>query len=680
MPVLYLKYTDDVWKNPRGLILDMGDEGVITAEKLADEIIRDDPLRRVRPAVRILLTGSGDSPVIDLCSLTAQQLGTDFNIGDYVLEAVIERKAPDPERENLAMPEPVVLELHQEAAKSLILTMPTHSCGPRKRNVIRSESQKDKEHCGAMGLRYYNSFMDAYVRVPYGGELPLEPCIKIAIELTPHVKPTAEADMLKHQKEKSLHLKLEHEEVIKEQNYTDLMIKKDFKNAVRQGVPVSQKEGYYKTVLPVNTGREGVALFQKEFKATFQWEDLMEKYPMFTPKCPLFGAPELRTTYHELSPDEVRRVRYVLSVLGHHHPCLRYFPILPTVACFLIQKLSDGDTFSALNHIVESTGMPNYHIVSDSTALRRQLDSLIKGKLPQAYQRIKKKTDLDLGEVCLQWVESLFTNVLPLYMASRLFDIFLNEGVPVLYRMAVSLIKYLDSMGVHPDEYCNPAVKDAERLFNSAFMMNLSKKEIQEPKDATPVTKDVILTGTVTIRPKILQESNILKDPQLWESLFSWIPSRELRGGWRKVYEKNEDGKSLAALAEKVQGYKGEGCVVLIHALPNGAGAQRLVQNEVFGYYLSSGLELTQRPLGSGTSFPFTLSPEDRRLHHSKIRPHAHFPSSSTLTFGNIEGSSWLSFSHTDRGTSSPSPASGFPTVCRGDFVVINFELYITQQ
>eukprot|EP01064_Diplonema_japonicum_P001774 TRINITY_DN11193_c0_g1_i1.p1 TRINITY_DN11193_c0_g1~~TRINITY_DN11193_c0_g1_i1.p1 ORF type:complete len:695 (+),score=85.65 TRINITY_DN11193_c0_g1_i1:23-2086(+) len=684
--LLYLRYTDDLWRHPRGLIIDLGQETAITAENLASKIIQDDPLRRARPAVRILVGACGDDPVMDLCSMTAQQQDTEFSIGEDILETVIERKVVKTAEENLSVPEPVVLELQQQQAASLILTMPTTSAGPRKRNVVRSESEIDKEQCCPMGLRYFDTHVGGFVRVPHGGDLPLDNHLRIAIELTPHAKSTHDTEQMLLQKKKSQALKLEHEENLAEEKYTGLLIKKDFKNAVRQGVPTSQRGGFYKTVLHREENSTGgkKRIFKKEFDATFQWDNLLEKYPTFSPKAPLFGAKQLMSAYHELTTDETRRARYVLSVIAHQHPHLRYFPILPTVACFLIPKLADEDTFVALNHIIASPSpnLPNYHIISDTAAVKKQLLHLIKAKLPQVFLRITtKSSELELGKTCLSWVESLFTNVLPLYMSVRLFDVYLSEGVIVLFRMTISLLKYLDSMNVPPDEYCTSAVKDADKLFSSAFNLSLSKKEVFVKEGSyleTSSDNDVDITGSVTVRPKIEGKSNILKDPQLWENLLSWIPSCELYGSWEKVYEKNSNGKSLATLSSSLLPYSGSSCVVLIHALPDHSGPKRLVQNEVFGYYISGGLVMSQKHQGGALSFPFTLSPEDRR-YSSPQRPHAHFPSASSLSLGNDNGSAWLLFSDTDKGQSCID-SKHFPAVCQGKFVVINMEVYVTRQ
>ena len=293
---------------------------------------------------------------------------------------------------------------------------------------------------------------------------------------------------------------------------------------------------------------------------------------------------------------------------------------------------------------------------------------------------------------------------------------YILEGVKVLYRIVLAMVKEIQGVPMKSIPY-DAGLRDEEKLFTEAFALSLKKKElILKAKQGgmrgagSGVDADLIQVGnTVTARPALTTRSAVLDDPQYLETIYSWIVSGQLGGRLEKIFDKENEGKTLTSLAARcAPGGPGRGprsaCLVVVKAVPRqrdprlslssaaaaegGAGGCE-GSEEIFGYFLSDPLVPAQGVIGNGTSFGFKLLPYPVRVPAALDTNHCRF-SSSLLSFGISKGVPWLEFGDTDCGVSSPvrlsddgsSPPEGggaaveTTPVCGGKFHVLDFEVF----
>ncbi|KAJ9465688.1 RabGTPase-activating protein [Diplonema papillatum] len=578
--------------------------------------------------------------------------------------------------------------------------------------------------CGAMGLRYFDDEVQGFVRIPHGGQVPAVGMVRVAIELTPHPSSFAvefgEGSLQRVVSNDSV-VKQQNEEDVLDEVYTKHLSEGNEKAAIRNGVPARRKQAFYRTLLVSSAPFEeqkrreemGSAAqqsldysakalvydlatveeaYRKDFEDTFKWDDLNTAHPTFVPFAPTFGAKRIDSGYHQLIPEQERSVKIILSMVASRLPCLQYFPMLPAIACFLTHHLVPPEAYAALLHIMDDTskGKSKYNFPCDSAGLAAAMTGLIKQKLPDVYHRFctgaayqqSASPGEALGAITVHWMEDVFTSVLPLYMSARVFDIYVREGVSIFFKMALALLDTLDEIlktNWHLRRRCLedrfkevlPLVKDEARLFAKAFEYSSPVASIGKLGGKSNGRCDVSMTGTVLWRPGFAEvadvsgegrsrKSTIVADPQLWEYLFSWMPSTVLRGSLLKVYEKKIDGASLITVRSRCEQYVNPPTLVLFHLIPaipeKDSKDPRTPSRatEVVGYFLSHGIVYHHKPVGDATSFPFYLKPAPVRLSSEGISAHCHFTSMSSLCFGESRGHSFLSFNDTDKGVADP--------------------------
>eukprot|EP01061_Rhynchopus_euleeides_P010855 TRINITY_DN20426_c0_g1_i1.p1 TRINITY_DN20426_c0_g1~~TRINITY_DN20426_c0_g1_i1.p1 ORF type:complete len:886 (+),score=320.89 TRINITY_DN20426_c0_g1_i1:33-2690(+) len=506
------------------------------------------------------------------------------------------------------------------------------------------------------------------------------------------------------------------------------------KKVVRKGVPLARKGHFYNQLLcnPVRSRRFPEYYgFDAIFEMTFRmpYAEMQQRFPSFTPLSPMFGADGLSEKYHQLKKNEVRSVRIVLAMVARKHPLISYFPVLPMVLCCLVKYLTVRDLHAAAVTLVTQTvpqseaelktpldasgsfssssamsssgaEQMKYRACSSHAELVALVNALAKSKLSGIYSRFAH-TGIALGDFGGFWITTLFTTLLPRYLCERIVDMYILEGVKVLYRMALAVLKEMQGVPGRSMPY-DAGLRDDDRLVSTAFNFPLKKKELMTKRsDSIHGSIDTSLQNVVMYRPKLAAKSRILDDPQYLETIYSWIVTSQLQGELRLVYDKNEHGKSLQTLAKQCSPKEGAGhaCLVVVKAVPRQSSTRSTravhAEEEVFGYYLSDPLVPRAAPFGKLTSFGFKLVPQPLRVPVSEGIRHCIFPSTGSLSLGVDAGTAFLNFDDTGSGTSSalPIPQQGcqrgcakgacscarptkIPPVCGGKFLVLDFEVF----
>lgn len=155
--------------------------------------------------------------------------------------------------------------------------------------------------------------------------------------------------------------------------------------------------------------------------------------------------------------------------------------------------MDEEASFWLLNSLMEHYKMEGYFLISFPELPRSfyKFLCLLKKHIPKVYEHlIDQKRQVYPSMYAAQWFITLFTVNFKYEILVRVFDFFLSEGVKVIYRLGLALIKineekFLKSkqleevMQVFKGVYDNI---DGEELFSVAFDFSISKKHLQVNK------------------------------------------------------------------------------------------------------------------------------------------------------------------------------------------------------
>ena len=132
----------------------------------------------------------------------------------------------------------------------------------------------------------------------------------------------------------------------------------------------------------------------------------------------------------------------VLSALAMHNPEIGYCQSLNFIAGTLLLFMSEEESFWLMCVITECL-LPHdcYSASMTGTYLDQKVfEEVVRLRLPAIDDKLTSM-GLQLSLCSIQWFMCLFVNTLRMEPALRVWDIFLNEGNQVLFRIAVGLLK-----------------------------------------------------------------------------------------------------------------------------------------------------------------------------------------------------------------------------------------------
>jgi hypothetical protein len=135
-------------------------------------------------------------------------------------------------------------------------------------------------------------------------------------------------------------------------------------------------------------------------------------------------------------------LRRILQAFALHHPSIGYCQSLNFIAGMMLIFMSEEEAFWLLLTVVEKLLPPDYYTKSMVGTYVDQfvLAHIIKKYLPNIHTTLEKN-HLQLPLITVQWFMCLFVNTLRPEVTLRIWDMFLNEGSKVLFRIAAALFK-----------------------------------------------------------------------------------------------------------------------------------------------------------------------------------------------------------------------------------------------
>eukprot|EP01012_Entosiphon_sulcatum_P049747 TRINITY_DN6843_c0_g1_i1.p1 TRINITY_DN6843_c0_g1~~TRINITY_DN6843_c0_g1_i1.p1 ORF type:complete len:622 (-),score=70.75 TRINITY_DN6843_c0_g1_i1:23-1888(-) len=429
--------------------------------------------------------------------------------------------------------------------------------------------------------------------------------------------------------------------------------KKRLKPHLRCGVPNAFRADLWQHAVHASELlTERPRLFKHALLATFPWiqdvdgDTYAERLSGFAPRLvPYFGGPEPFKVI-PLTESGIRFAKVLLCMAAQNHADVDYCPCLPTIVAVLLLYLPEHTAYSVLRcllktsqkavhvlSVVQKTPQaPSFHPHYPLSKKGEQLLALtfavlVRRKLLVAITRNLIHLQPDLTVVFQYWCSTLFTTVLPLSAALRIFDIFLFEGVKVLFRVGIAIIKHFNYAQCGTKEelmaaLMRPLEIDPTEIFASAFSLHLRRQEISDIIDglrqgaaasagflqATNVYRDGLY-----FRPAIRESSSILSTADDWEILFSYLPA-SVAPAFYIAFSTVQHGFSLSSLYSNCRGIGS--AILLIKALPHKdtALATYSANPVVFGAVLSHPPTITNAWYGNSNCVLFVLRPVERKF------------------------------------------------------------------
>lgn len=212
----------------------------------------------------------------------------------------------------------------------------------------------------------------------------------------------------------------------------------------------------------------------------------------------------------------MRSLERILQAYALHNPSIGYCQSMNFICGFLLLHLNEEESFWMLLHMIENIISAEYYTdnLLGAYADQHVFLHIIEKYLPEIYQVLcKSGLDEQLPLIGIKWFMCLFIDTLPFFIVQRIWDLFLNEGMTVIFKIAAAMLKYFEKEILSADtvELYNlisslgSRIIDPNKLFQLAFGSKNNKINILAPVTKKS-TENVRLTATNLNRiPQTLQ-------------------------------------------------------------------------------------------------------------------------------------------------------------------------------
>lgn len=338
------------------------------------------------------------------------------------------------------------------------------------------------------------------------------------------------------------------------------------KYLIRKGIPKTKVRDVWLTLCGYFENEESNPATKLYF------DNLLEVFhgeiPQLIHRYPLFGG-VLSLDEHLLYNHATVIVKRLLSVLGAEFMKRKYMPPIPDITCLLLYYLKEEDAYFALVRIMKKSNKPHTFMLYNQIyweAFIIDFDNLIKVLVPKVWTHMTKKLDMRTSKSFAErWFHRFFIADLPIYCVIRMFSGYLNEGLHVLYKVGLALLKTYKKQLLETTtaesfvdilrQYSGQLV-DVDHFMKSVWSYSVSsyikKSNVKSHAKAHMIVQNMPKRKTsFCYRPKILKPSQIFETLD-WELIYDWIPVRFRIRDPSLLFSFTHDGRSLEHLYRKV--------------------------------------------------------------------------------------------------------------------------------
>lgn len=178
----------------------------------------------------------------------------------------------------------------------------------------------------------------------------------------------------------------------------------------------------------------------------------------------------------------------VLEAYSSYRPDVGYVPGMSFLGAMLLLNLNTLDTFICLANLINQPFLMSFYITDRNEMLKytQAMDSIVEALLPKVHKHFQ-----DIGiapeQYMVDWFRTLYSQVLSIDLASRVWDIYLAEGELLLYRVALAILKmYSHQFESFPRDLCMnllthlPEDTNEDEFFENIQYFVLDPKKFQK--------------------------------------------------------------------------------------------------------------------------------------------------------------------------------------------------------
>lgn len=185
-------------------------------------------------------------------------------------------------------------------------------------------------------------------------------------------------------------------------------------------------------------------------------------------------------------PDGQDRLFRVLKAYAELDPDVGYIQGMSFITAILLTYMSEENAFWVLVKVIQRDGMRDFYLPGMPRAHLAfyQVEELIKAHVPDVYSHFQS-INMTAFLYCPAWFMTICTHQFPVESVVRIMDCFLSEGLKVVYRVTLAVLKIgrkrlvgtdltraLALMRTLPEEI------PTDKLMKRAFKFRLSRKTL----------------------------------------------------------------------------------------------------------------------------------------------------------------------------------------------------------
>ncbi|XP_055335073.1 GTPase-activating protein skywalker-like [Paramacrobiotus metropolitanus] len=362
---------------------------------------------------------------------------------------------------------------------------------------------------------------------------------------------------------------------------------------------------------------------------------------------PVFCDAAMTNTYH-LNDEGRYRCQKVLTMIEANQPAITFAPVLYPVTALLLHFIEDeAQVFACVDALLRPRTVPRRFTGESLHASRsasHTVAELVRRRMKKVYNFILHSIgSTPIDDFFDNWLRWIFVD-LPFEVVIRIVDCYLYEGMKVLFRSALAILKIfhrnsgqpasLPNLSASISRYCRewPSHSSSTELLKVGFAFSrLSQEQIllmirdyEQVIKSAPAADLLNQNSATDLRPRglehhrrslsvplpfvpaeLLQRSRILNQDQLY-CLWQWLPLRHRICQPTLLYTSEEHGVSLVTFFQQCG--NNEPTLLIV----------KTKTGDVFGAFCSHSWEnrhLGGKNLsyfGTGESFLFALFPEQK--------------------------------------------------------------------
>ncbi|CAG2056873.1 unnamed protein product, partial [Timema podura] len=225
----------------------------------------------------------------------------------------------------------------------------------------------------------------------------------------------------------------------------------------------------------------------------------------------------------------------------------------------LLMQMPEEEAFAVLVKLMQEYRMRDMYkpTMAELGLCMFQLENLVQDLIPDLNVHFQSQS-FHTSMYASSWFLTLFTTALPLPVACRIMDVFLSEGMEIIFKVAIALLTVgkedllcFDMEGMLKKELPAKAEADPDNLMNLAYNIKINPKRMKKLEKDYTVMKTKEQEEMVELR-RLRTENRLLRQRvELLEAESSELADRLVRGQVSRAEEEETSfvvQRELAAL------------------------------------------------------------------------------------------------------------------------------------